>query len=697
MPLPGVVDAFGVPPVDPWDELGQLIAQPPIAPDPVPSSPPEQPIHDPPSPPPVAEAGAPPWAPSDIAGAFMAAPPVPDATSGAAPLPEIPDAITGAAPIVPPPPPTEPDGRSWFHSPLWEASKHDLALEYSTDPAAVALHGQELEQERQSQLTTEKADALQHSAQAALDNQRILRDATAQSQRTLAEVDAESKKLAAQKIGWASKSAPQKVLGVISAVIGGLYQARHGGPNVGVDIINQTIEQELAEHRMKLEQLNQRRSNAAGDMGRAVDTFRTQEVMRQSMLEIAAQQAEQHAAQFDPRGTSFQRASELAVALRQQAAAAGQKFAADEFKRWVDLGELGIKKGELAVKQRAQQLAESKAALAGGGPKTDTLIQPADAKRIYGIEIERPMKMGEVNARLEGLGKAQGLAAGANTTGLSKEQLERAVPGLEIETVGPDGQPTTQPFLAVGGPDESKKLRGAVTSTKQLVRLMDEVVRFRAESGWQPDIYRSERWRQMKTNWADAIGKAKGDGVLALGVLTGPDMDLVGDFLGTKDPTEFRDPTAGIKKARDNLLNDVNDQAEGLAPPGARVKRFDIKYIPPTPPVVSKDDEAFKKYASKTANSEAEDAAYMAHAGPGGTGGGVDASTAKASAPLGAGPQSYVDGLAAEGAKGDKKALEHLTNLANGADHPAVKAYAQQRLNGIITHALPPTTTETVR
>jgi len=98
---------------------------------------------------------------------------------------------------------------------------------------------------------------------------------------------------------------------------------------------------------------------------------------------------------------------------------------------------------------------------------------------------------------------------------------------------------------------------------------MDEARRLR--TGWTSDTANSEEWQQLKANWASATGVAKD--LLGLGALSGPDMELVGKFLGTADPTQWKDPDAGIKKARENVLNIANDKL--------RAYGFDGTYSPP--------------------------------------------------------------------------------------------------------------------
>lgn len=607
--------------------------------------------------------------------------------AAAAPSLAPPDAISDAGGGLPPvPPPPQESAGSWFENPLWKADETTLATIFSQDPLALGAEELDIESKRQRLGLDRRSEMIDRDTKLAVENQRIFRESQAATMKELASLKEESARVAAEKTGWASKSGVQKVAGVIAGILGGLLQGKTGSQrNAGLDMINGVIDRELAEHRQKLSDLSARRKDAIDQLGMNANAFRQEELLRQAMYEQSARQVESDMANYDPRGTKFVQLAKFAQQLRTQAAASGQKWSEEDFKRRMEVAKLGLETDKFRLDVRKQDVAERKAALgAAGAAATDKLIQPADAKRIFGIDIERPMKQGEINARLEGLGKAQGLVRDANTTGLSKEQLERSVPGIEMESLGPDGKPVTQPYYAVGAPEEAKKLRNTVTSTKQLVRLLDEVLRIR--TGWSSDTVQSDEWKKLQANWASAIGKAKGEGQLALGVLTGPDLDVVGRFLGANDPTQFRDIEAGVLKARENLINDTNDAAEGLAPPGARVKRFNIQRILPEPPKLNADDKAFEAAKAKqTPSPEAIKAYERARISGQST---VQAAEASFDG-MKAETRNYVEALGANAigsdAKAREKALARLTELANGAQSPKVKELAQAKLTAVVT------------
>lgn len=142
-------------------------------------------------------------------------------------------------------------------------------------------------------------------------------------------------------------------------------------------------------------------------------------------------------------------------------------------------------------------------------------------------------------------------------------------------------------FVATGSPEGVEKLRTKVSAANTLVSLMDEARRLR--TGWTSETAKSKEWQELKANWAAAQGIAKD--VLGLGALSGPDMELVNRFIGTDDPTQMRDPTAGIQKARGNVLKLVTNDLKAHGYEG----NFDIADITSlNAPKLTPDQRDFK-------------------------------------------------------------------------------------------------------
>lgn len=388
-----------------------------------------------------------------------------------------------------------------------------------------------------------------------------------------------------------SRTLPQSVMAMLSVVIGGLYQSRKGGPNIGLEIIDKAIDRDIAEQQANLDK---DRSMVAELRAQGMNDFQIKQTMSAAVYQRAIEEIQTTRQDFVVGGTTERNLAQQQLEYEARVQAAAEAARRNKFDEDLKIAEAQRKLMETRseIAKRDAEIAKMRPG-AGGGGTAKGMLSPQEIKAEFGIDVPGPMSQKDVNTRLEGKVKSQTLATGANSTGLSKEELERYVPGLELTVKDDAGNDVAKPYLAVGLPAEVEGLRKKTVSTKKLVRLMDEALRIR--TGWSSDAAKSDEWRKLKANWAAAIGEAKGPGGLALGVLTGPDMELAGEYIGTKDPTEFRDPSAGILKARQNLINALNDEAGALVPPGATLKRFDIQEPKLRTPEESKSDENFKE------------------------------------------------------------------------------------------------------
>lgn len=244
--------------------------------------------------------------------------------------------------------------------------------------------------------------------------------------------------------------------------------------------------------------------------------------------------------------------------IRQGDLAASQYGSDLAKKNWkVQRGELEVKKGEYLgkaaegafgrdVQKQQLDLSRKQVAISGG--------QLALANKQFAWTKEKAeADMAIEVAKLNKAGDATKAA----------ELQKFGVPGVK----NADG--TT--FVATGSPEGVEKLRTKVSAANTLVSLMDEARRLR--TGWTSETAKSKEWQELKANWAAAQGIAKD--VLGLGALSGPDMELVNRFIGTDDPTQMRDPTAGIQKARGNVLKLVTNDLKAHGYEGS----FDIADI----------------------------------------------------------------------------------------------------------------------
>lgn len=441
-------------------------------------------------------------------------------------------------------------------------------------PERYATLRAEREFAKQRAFAAKEAEALEQRQRAAEDSARVFRDAQVKAQKDSEALQVEAKELASRKVDDAawfkSRSVPQTIAAFVSAIVGGLMQSKTGGRNMGLEAILKMADDHVETQKFNLQQqraaLQQRQGAVNDQLARAGDVYRAGEVLRVATYERVAQQIETEKQKYDQRSA---KAFALADALRGIRSAQAQAIEAQRRRSMdetIKLGEFEIK---ASAEQRARDVAAAKLRAAGAGTG---LLTPAQIKAEFGIDVDRPMSQKDINARLEGRAKAQELSKNAPATGLSKDQLERVIPGLETK----DGQP----FFAAGDVTEAKKLRDTVALTESIVRAMDNVIRIRASKGWSSDIAKSPEWRESQALWTNAMLKAKGEGVYQLGVLAGPDVEMLGRALGAADPTTVQDPTPGIKKAREVLLDDLNATARSLDPTRS-LKRFDIPFVDP--------------------------------------------------------------------------------------------------------------------
>lgn len=481
---------------------------------------------------------------------------------------------------VPPPLPFTPDPNLRGIQP--EKPVEQAGVELGQDPVKLAIAEQDYAR-RQHDWANEQAQIERNRDQMrAEENYARQREVQLKTQADMDKLNADAAALANTKIDdkrwFKNASTGQKIGAWVAAIVGGLVSGRTGGPNTGLQNILKMIDDDVDAQKFELQNKQQalgaRRSVISDNYARSGDMFRAAESYRMASYDRTIANLQSQAQQFDPRSARAIEIGKLiqGVAAQRQAAAMA---AQDRYlKTNTAHAELQGKLLDNAAKER--KLAGIGAGGAGGG--LDKRVMTAD--QIAGLLPPGawiPPKawtgtIAEYGKLAEAANKGQAVSSGA-TSGMGKEQLER-------EVILPDGQK----FIARGGTEDIGKLRKQVAATNTLTRLMDEAIRIR--TGWTSDTAKSAEWRQLQANWAAATGVAKD--VLGLGALSGPDMGLVEKFIGTSDPTEFRDPESGILKARENIIGITNDMVTSAGGP-----KFTIKYIKPDAPKPTDRDRAF--------------------------------------------------------------------------------------------------------
>jgi hypothetical protein len=425
-----------------------------------------------------------------------------------------------------------------------------------------------------------------------IENAAIRDKARAEITRKSDEIEAEAQRIADTKIGY-HPTTLQRIAGVIAAVVGGLYQGRTGSAhNPGLDALNEVINRDLQEQHFNLvnrrDVLGMRKSALTEQYARTGDMYEAAEVKRLADLKHADELLAQQQLQFAPDGTRALQIAGLRAGIAGQIAANRQAREDKDFDKSV--------KFQTAAReqQQAEESARHNRASEGieygklqlekdkESGKDGPTFTPEQWAMIHPDNPVPPVAYNskEYKAFLEQRKTGGEIANQAPVT-------QRGVPGVTV----PDpktGKDTT--FIATGEPSEVAKLRSKKAASVTIVHLLDSALRIR-DGYSNNNVADRTQWQQLQQLWGAA--KAKGKDSLGLGALSADDYKLLDGYLGTTDPTSFRDPTAGIKQARRTVLLDLNDSLHASGFPEDR--HFDVADTSkPAKPKDTTDDRALK-------------------------------------------------------------------------------------------------------
>ena len=540
-----------------------------------------------------------------------------EATPAALELPAEPDAITGAGgvPLAPLVPglgiPQATFEQAMARLPTTTAGVPELPEEYLTNQEAGQAFARltpeqqieqqlDLEQRREDFARTARAKAAKADAEEAERDERDWRTSRETSRRDIEQIEAEAKAEAGREIdinrGWANASTGTKIAGIFSALAGGLVAHKYGGRNSGLEmidnLINRDIDAQKFNKQQRLNALAARGGTARDRLAMAGDDFREETRLRLTAYDRVLGQITADAQNFDPRGTQairYGQAYQDLAAKRAQIAQDAQKRAADGYKEQLDLASK-----ELDLQKKQAELAKAQRAAMGGGSGTGKIKQtPAEWAALYG-DAGRPPRPMDAKEYKEWVAIGGKVATRASAEAeAEKKQRENSPEWIAGELgagdlTNEDGKPVLFRDTAAAG--RVSKLRG---STDTIARLVDQITAARAKYGWSSDLAKSEEWRQIKADSGALVIAVKN--LAELGALSGPDMGLVEQMMGTNDPTEMRDPTAGLTRLRLNSINGLNEVIRSEARPGQKPKRYDIKTPSYEKPVETGEDRVLQR------------------------------------------------------------------------------------------------------
>ncbi len=560
--------------------------------------PPAPPLPAPPGPPPLPGGPIQPenGSAAPAGGVVVAPPPGVDAISGQPGMSV--DAVSGSDPLLDRPdlnalraqraldPLSNPD-QAEAVADIARMSPEDRAiLEYNQK------HAGDLE------ASAKRTDAARENDQRAQDEHKAFLDSVATAQARSRQLDIDSEALANTKIDpehwWSSRDTGQKIAGIFAAFAGGFNKNGNSAVASMDAAIDRDIDAQKANLANQQAGLGRRRASIGEQLQQAAELEHGAAVFRDASYARIQAQIETERQNYDPMGTqSIEKANLLAeVGARRQAARVAYDDKAQKNALEVNKYNLEVRK-QVEVERNNKAVADAKAAKAAGAGAGAVKHPPGYFAALYPSNDVPPIDMsdkdyksflGDTKTGKEIEKTRQEIVTGNATR--SKEELEHGVSDLKQA----DGK---TPFVAQGDAGAVSDLRKSVSSTRTLVRLMDEALALR--TGWTSNTNRSEEWQQLQANWKNAVGVA--GQVLGLGALSDEDFKLAAGFIGTDDPTQYRDPTPGIKKARENVIRMTRDRLESAAPPGG--VKFDIPYIAPKAPEPSVSDKAYLKAQQK--------------------------------------------------------------------------------------------------
>ena len=438
------------------------------------------------------------------------------------------------------------------------------------------------------------------------DNARDYQTAVKTAQEKSLALDAEAKKLAQEQIDpLRDVGISQKIAGVLAAFIGG-FSMHKTGRNVGLEAVDSLIDNAIKVQSANLanrkDMLGKQQNAIAEQLAMGKDLYQAQETVRLATYDQLIKKLETEVQQFDPRGTRALKQMDTINQAKAQYAARLAKFRDEELKR-VE-GALKLQRelnqdaetrrhnmaGERNDQTRAYaDLLKAKAEEKKAAAEADTTqYTPEQLTQLYGVTdpaLVPPVPMGrkQYDKWLE-VKQKQGQAT---KVGIETSDDERNRQFAVGEIVDDQGAP-----VKFRSTDAATKVAKGFASADLSVTLLDRLITARQQYGWSSDLFKSPEWREMQSDFAQLLLEKKN--IDELGVIAGPDMDLMQKALGTKDPTELRDPTSGLKRIRRTTVQKMNSviRAEAALPKGRKVKTW-APPEPPPPPAETPDDKTF--------------------------------------------------------------------------------------------------------
>ncbi len=448
-----------------------------------------------------------------------------------------------------------------------------------------------------------------------LENENTAKTLRMKSRAAMVQLDEDSRKEAQTTIDpWANKGTGQKIAGFIAAVVGGLVQGRTGGRNDGVAMIDAELARET-----EIQKMNQagrraelQRRGASIKQLAEHDEAAIQQIEKSQQVAYARVQntIKTEMGKYDPASKSTFVLGKMYSGIEDKRQQGLIAFEDRNFKQKLDVlkADADLKKSGADLLKTDAEIAKLNAETAklrgqgggGSGAGAANVVQPRDFYTARGLTTP-PVDMSEKDYK-----KWLGLKGGSLEIGKKEEDIAKATRENSPEeqarkfAVGDvtyeDGEPVQ--FRSEGAAEKVAKLKG---SGDMVVTLLDRLMAEGEKNGWSSDYLKSADWRERQADFAQVMLEKKTAD--ELGVIAGPDLDLMHKSVGTSDPTEMRKNLPGLRRGRSNMVLKVNSTIANqvYVPKGKKIKLW-------SPANVAASPEAKPLVQGKTAIEKGEDA-----------------------------------------------------------------------------------------
>lgn len=355
-------------------------------------------------------------------------------------------------------------------------------------------------------------------------------------------------------IGWA-----------IAAVLSGLGQAlqRNNGPNPVIGMLQDRMKQAIAAQMDERDQLKEKYGRAEHDY----DRYQQYSASRTAQMTALEAQADRWLAN-QIKAAGYKSAAPMARANAEAEAAKLETSAAEKAQKSVkDATDYDMSKKRLQAEWAGIGISQQNA----NETRRHNVVSEgltADQRNIEALKIDQKNKDDAAKlSRERSLGgeltpvrDAKGNVIGSKMGNITMKD------GSEFHIQG------TEPIVTA-----IQKKHAAAAS---LVATLDEIRKLGPE--WLNNTANSDKFQRLN----ELMGDARLQAIAAkdLGVPTGHDIELAENFLGTSDPTRWKDSLAGIMQSRESIVRDHNVELQkaGLDKPWKPDDLASVNKAPPS-------------------------------------------------------------------------------------------------------------------